>query len=132
MILVGIGVSGYALFNLKENFWPDESLDGQVRQLGNGWVAQRRAAATELAKFSSDSEKAVPALSKALDDPDVEVRQNALTSLEFFGEKSNPAGPALRQRLKQDPDEKIRRQAMAHPGPAQRQGFGSDADRGPG
>ena len=102
-----------ALINLKESFWPDDSLDGRVRQLGSGWVSQRRAAAAELARFSPDSEKAVPALYKALEDPDIEVRRNALESLDFFGEKSRPAGPALRQRLKQDPDEKIRREAMA-------------------
>lgn len=112
-ILIIIGACGVALFNFKESFWPDDSLDGRVRQLGSGWVSRRRAAAADLAKFSPDSEKAVPALFKALEDPDVEVRRNALESLDFFGEKSKPAGPALRQRLKQDPDEKIRRQATA-------------------
>lgn len=112
-ILVSIGVCGLALISLKESFWPDDSLNGRVRQLGSGWVSQRRSAAVELARFSPESEKAVPALYKALEDPDMEVRRNALESLEFFGEKSRPATPALRQRVKQDPDEKIRRDAMA-------------------
>ncbi len=112
LILVSVGVCGFALINLKESFWPDDSLDGQVRQLGSGWVSRRRAAAAELARFSSDSEKVVPALAKALEDPDGEVRRNALGSLEFIGDKSTSAAPALRQRLLQDPDEKIRKRAM--------------------
>lgn len=112
LALVIMGACGLLLFNLKESFLPDDSLDGQVRQLGSGWTSRRRAAATELARFSSDPEKAVTALIQALDDPDVEVRRNALESLEFFGEKSKPAAPALRQQLKQDADAKVRRQAV--------------------
>ncbi len=113
LILVSVGVCGFALINLKDTYWPDDSLAGRLRQLGSKWVSQRRAAAADLARFNPDSEKAVPALYKALEDPDLEVRRNVLVSLDSFGEKSRPAGPALRQRLKQDPDPKIRRDAMA-------------------
>ena len=93
-LLIILGASGIGLYNLTQTVWLDDSLDGRVSQLGSGWTSSRRAAASDLARFSPASEKAVPALAKALDDQDVEVRRNALESLFFFGENSRTAGPA--------------------------------------
>jgi hypothetical protein len=33
-ILVSVGASGLALINLRDSFWPDESLHGRVSQHG--------------------------------------------------------------------------------------------------
>jgi HEAT repeat protein len=113
LAVLAILACGAAVFTLQEEFWPDDSLDGQLRRLEGGWVSERRSAATGLAGFSMAPEKAVPALARALEDPDPEVRKNTLVSLGAFGEKSRPAAAAVRQLLGRTPDGTIRKQAIA-------------------
>ena len=66
-----------------------------------------------LARFPGEAEKVVPALVKALDDPDAEVRHGALNSLMAFGEQARPAAPKLRDLLNHGPDPETRQQSAA-------------------
>ncbi len=112
-VLILLVAGGLLATTVRESLWPDESLEGRVRQLDSRWAAQRRAAATGLARYTASPDTVVPALTRALDDPDAEVRRNALESFAAFADKSRPAVPALRLTMKQDPDPAIRREAMA-------------------
>jgi HEAT repeat protein len=116
---VGISIVGLLIascvagFELKESLGPDLSSQAQVRKLQSYWSSRRRAAATELAQFTGEADKVVPALIKALGDSDTEVRLNALESLTFYGDKAQPAAAVVSEMLRQDPDGKIRRRAAA-------------------
>jgi HEAT repeat protein len=91
----------------------DTSCETQVRALDSHWAGRRKEAATALAQFPGKADTVVPALVKALGDPDTEVRLSALESLVIFGEKSKPAGPVLRKMLGKDMDRRIRQRAAA-------------------
>jgi len=110
VIVIACGVAG---LEFKESLAPDLSSGGQIRKLESYWPSRRRVAAKDLAQFSGEAEKVVPALVKALRDSDQEVRLNATESLKIFGEKSKAAGAAVTEILKQDPDGKIRASAAA-------------------
>ena len=109
VILIAAAVVG---IELKERL-EQESPEAGIRRLDSFWTSRRRAGASELGQFTGNAERVVPALLKSLSDSDTEVRLGAIKSLERFGEKSKPAGPALREMLRRDPDAKIRRCAAS-------------------
>jgi HEAT repeat protein len=106
--LVACGVAAY---EFKDQLGGDPSLDGRIRQLETGWSNKRREAATLLGQFPGDAERVVPALTKALDDSDLQVRQEAMRSLSVFGERAKAAAPTLRGLLEPGQDLKVRQQA---------------------
>ncbi len=112
-ILVVLLVCAAIGLEIKENVAPDLSASAQIHKLESYWPSRRRAAAKELAQFTGEPDRIVPALVKALGDPDPEVRQCAMESLKNFGEKSSTAAPAVRDMLKRESDASIRQRAAA-------------------
>jgi HEAT repeat protein len=108
--LVACGLVG---FELSEGLGTDVSSEAQIRKLQSYWVYNRRSAATEPARFPNETEKVVPALVKALADPDTDVQIRAMESLKTFGEDSQPAGAVLRELLHQNSDGPIRQHAVS-------------------
>jgi HEAT repeat protein len=106
-------IAGVAVFELNDFLATDGSSETQIRKLESYWPSRRRAAATELARFTGEADKVVPTLVKALGDSDTNVRLNALESLKSYGEKSKAAGPVARQLVTHDPDQKVRQEAAA-------------------
>jgi hypothetical protein len=74
---------GLVGFELSEGLGTDVSSEAQIRKLQSYWVSTRRSAATELARFPNETDKVVPALVKALADPDTEVRIRAMESARY-------------------------------------------------
>ena len=66
-----------------------------------------------MAEFTNEADKVVPALVKAMGDPDTGARINALESLKPYGDKAKPAAPAAREMLQYDPNGRIRQRAAA-------------------
>jgi HEAT repeat protein len=60
----------------------------------------REAAATSLGQIGTDAGTVVPALARALRDPEQQVRAAAARSLAAFGRKAAPAAQALREALR--------------------------------
>ena len=110
LILIIAGVAG---LELKDVLPTEDSFEKQIHKLESYWPSQRRAAATELARYTGNAENVVPTLVKALGDSDMDVRVNALESLKSYGEKSKSAGPVAREMATHDPDQRIRQSAAA-------------------
>ena len=110
--LVVVAAAAFALYNVKDYFSDSESLDSRLRQLQSRDASTRRSAAAELARFSNDADRVVPALVAALTDSDREVRLSVLESLGTFDGKAAPCSPVVRQLAKQG-DGEIRAQAVA-------------------
>jgi HEAT repeat protein len=70
-------------------------------------------AAAALGWFGPDAKEAVPALIKALADPDLGVRLDAATALGAIGPDAKDAVPALQRIAEKDPTEFIRNAARA-------------------
>ena len=109
--ILAVVVGGLATYTFWEGLWPDESLEGRLRQLTSRWASSRRSAAEDLSRFTADSEKVVPALVAAVEDPDREVQRASLETLANFGDKAEPAGPALRSLLEKAGDPETRSRA---------------------
>jgi HEAT repeat protein len=94
--------------------FPSESpsFESQLEGLSSWWASTRRAAAAGLGEFTDRKDEAVPALVKALDDRDEEVRRGALASLRSFGAAVRPSTPRLVELAKGDPGEAVRREAL--------------------
>ena len=114
-IVLTLIIAGVAGLELNDVLATDDSFETQIRKLESYWPSRRRAAATELARYTGDADKVVPALVEVLPlgDSDTDVRLNALESLNSYGEKARAAGPAARQMATRDPDPKIRQAAAA-------------------
>lgn len=69
------------------------------RRLASGEVAQRREAAYQLGKIGPAAKEALPALVKAVDDPDKQVWSLALTAIANLGPAAQPALPDLLRAL---------------------------------
>jgi hypothetical protein len=69
---------------------------------------ERAIACRRLRDFGAEAKPAVPALIKLIKDPDVQLRDRAITTLYRLGRISAPALPALRLAAKEDPSEDIR------------------------
>ena len=108
LVLVACGV---AVVEFKDHLGVEPSLDDRIRQLERGWTRERREAATVLGQFSGEADKVVPALVKALDDSDAEVRHGAMRSLSALGERAKLAAPKLRNLVDHGQDQETRRQA---------------------
>jgi HEAT repeat protein len=113
MSLVLLIISGVLGYQLKSSFWPDSTSEAALIGLQSHWPSTRRAAASNLAQYAAQADRVVPALVKALEDPDKSVRLNALVSLKTFGQLAEEAGPTLKQMLEHDPDENIRNGAAS-------------------
>ncbi|APW61461.1 HEAT repeat domain-containing protein [Paludisphaera borealis] len=89
------------------------SFESQIQGMESWWASTRRTAAAGLAQFTHKKAEAVPALVKALDDGDEEVRRNALASLQAFGSAAKPSIPKLLDLSNRDPSPAVRREALA-------------------
>ncbi len=107
LLLVG-SVAGY---HLKSRLWPDTTSESAISGLRSYWPSTRRTAAGSLSQYAAEADKVVPALVRALGDSDQEVRLNALVSLRTFGAYPKAAGPALKEMLEHDQDDRIRKHA---------------------
>ena len=83
----------------------DDPIPDLIAQLGLNEAARRSRAADELGKRSAAAAPAVPALTKALKDPDRRVRAAAALALGNVGPAADPAVPALVAALKKGPEE---------------------------
>jgi HEAT repeat protein len=111
LVLVVVGAVAFA--KITESYWVDTSLEGQTRRLQSGWAFQRREAAASLAQFGGDAERVAPVLSRALADPDRQVRANALQSLKAVGSVPAESAPALLDILQHDQDSTTRQEAAS-------------------
>jgi HEAT repeat protein len=82
----------------------ENSLDASVVRLRGSDEEDSEAAATSLRRLGPKAAPAVPALVKALGDPDQGVRANAAICLGFIGHQAKAAVPAL-SRLLMDQNE---------------------------
>lgn len=73
----------------------------------------KTAVATTLSRLGEESEAVVRGLVEALGSEDPRTRQSAVIVLERIGPPAAAAIPAVAQRLREDPDERVRRFAVA-------------------
>jgi len=111
LVLLLVALCGAAFFTIRESQWPDPSLEAQIQRLQSVWASRRREAAADLAQFTSEADRVVPELLKALHDPDRTTRANALASLQAMGSLPADAAPVLVDVFQHDPDSKIRQEA---------------------
>jgi HEAT repeat protein len=116
---LGLSIAGILIascvvgFELKESLRSDLSSERHIHRLGSYSSARRREAAAELAQFTGEADKVVPALVMALGDSDTEVRLNALESLKMYADKAKPAVTVVSSMLQHDPNGRIRQRAAA-------------------
>jgi HEAT repeat protein len=101
-------VAGY---ELRSRFCPDNTSAAALIGLQSSWPSTRRTAASDLAQDAAQADMVVPALVKALEDPDKGVRRNALVSLKTFGQSARTAGPPVKQMLDHGLDDELRKDA---------------------
>lgn len=89
-----------------------EAAPGYTWLLRHGALAERRDAAMAVGRLGARADEVVDALCAALDDADVQVLREAITSLSALGPAAAPATARLRE-LRTHSDEQIRRRADA-------------------
>jgi len=85
-----------------------KTLDAWTRLLAEGNVQERRAAGRALGNIGREAKSAVPALIKALEDKDREVRDWATRALGCIGSEAQAAVPHLIKTMKSDKSESVR------------------------
>ena len=105
LVLVGRGNKVPALLSVSGQ--PIEFWLAALRERGQD-VNQRIKAVRALSNVGNAHEAAIPAISNALEDPNVEVRAEAVLALLKSGPNSKAAIPKLQQLNQSDPEAKVR------------------------